>query len=223
MNRKFLGVLIVVAGFFILAGIIYVIFLGKFSFSGIFNFGKSNAPQIASSTSVVATPVITKTSVMEAVIRERQATEGNSNTPIEPIKRSEVKSFNKDDLMRMAASFAERFGSYSNHSNFSNVVDLKVFMSTKMQKWADNFVYEQLAKGVGDNVYFGVTSKAIGKEVKAFDDNVGVASVMVITRRREYTGTTVNLSNTYDQDILISFVNENGAWKIDAADWQDKK
>lgn len=221
MNRKFLGILVVVAGFFILAGIVYVIFLGKFSFSDI--FGKSNVPEVATSTPVVTSPVKTKTSVMEAVIRERQATEGNNVTPIEPIKRNDIKAFNKDDLMRMAASFAERFGSYSNHSNFSNVVDLKVFMSTKMQKWADNFVYEQLKKGISEAAYFGVTSKAIGKEVKTFDDNVGVASVLVMTRRREYIGTTVNLSNTYDQDILINFVNENGAWKIDTADWQSKK
>ena len=129
MNRKFLGIIIVVIGFILLGGIIYVIFLGN---SNIFNFGKSSVSEIATTTSVVSPPVNTKTSVMEAVIRERQATESNNNTPIEPIKRNDVKSFNKDDLMRMAASFAERFGSYSNHSNFSNVVDLKVFMSIKM-------------------------------------------------------------------------------------------
>ena len=219
MNRKFLGIIIVIAGFLILVGIIYVISGGKFS--SLFNRNKDS--EIATTTAPVVETPRNKTSAMEAVIRQREAVQPGDVAPAETIKRNEVKAFNKEDLMRLAASFSERIGSYSNHSNFTNIIDLKVFMSEKMQRWADTYVAEQRKKDLTRALYYGITTKAIEKDVKEFDDNVGVASVLVTTRRREYAGATNNLSNTFNQAVLIKFINENGAWKVDAADWQDKK
>lgn len=221
MNRKFLGIIIVIAGFFLLVGIVYVIFWGEFSISGLFNRNKET--EVATTTAPVTVPVQTKTSAMEAVIRQREASQSGETRPVEGIKRNEVAAFNKEDLTRLAASFAERIGSYSNHSNFVNIIDLKVFMSEKMQRWADSYVAEQRKKDLTKAIYFGITTKAIEKDVKEFDDNVGIASVLVTTRRREYAGATNNLSNTYNQAVLINFINENGAWKVDEANWQDKK
>lgn len=223
MNRRFLGILIIIAGLLILGGVVYVIFLGKFSISDFFR--KDETTEITTQTETEATvektgDAIVKTRVPEAVIRERPTAVNPEAQPIEEIKRSDVSQFNKADLERMAASFAERFGSYSNHSNFSNIVDLKVYMSKKMEQWADSFVFEQRKEGLSDAIYFGITTKAVSEEVKDFDDDIGSASILVFTRRREYTGSTSNISNTYDQNILIDFVNERGAWKIDAATWQ---
>jgi len=221
MNKQLLGIVIVIISFLILAGVVYVVFLGNSPIPSFLRGGEETTEVVPEAETPVAT-VSDKPRVPEAVIRQRPAETKPEAKEIEPIKRSDVSEFNKNDLMRMAASFAERFGSYSNHSNFSNIIDLKVFMSVKMEKWADTFVAEQMKKGLSDAIYFGITTKAVGKEVKTFDDDIGFASVLVSTRRREYTGTTSNLSNTYDQGVQINFVNERGAWKIDEAKWQDK-
>lgn len=221
MNRKLLGILVIVSGILILVGVVYVVFLGKNPLD-IFS-KKTVEPTVEVATTTEETKVNKgKSAAMEAVIRERKAPSGDEIPTEEAIKRNEVRSFNKEDLTRLASSFAERFGSYSNHSNFSNVIDLKVFMTEKMQRWADSYVAEQRKKNLSDAMYYGVTAKAIEKEVKEFDDNVGVASVLVTTRRREYSGSTINLSNTFNQAILIKFINENGAWKVDSATWQDR-
>lgn len=225
MNRKFLGVLTILAGLLILVGVVYVVFLGEFSISDFFG-GEEQVEEVTEEQvetgDKTTDNVIVKTRVPEAVIRERPTATNPGAQEIEEVKTSEVDQFNKADLQRMAASFAERFGSYSNHSNFSNIVDLKVFMSSKMEQWADSYVFEQRKKGLNKAIYFGITTKSVSEEVKTFDDDVGVASILVSTRRQEYTGSTSNLSNTYDQDVLIKFVNERGAWKIDDAVWQEK-
>jgi hypothetical protein len=221
MNKKLLGILVVIVSLLIMGGIVYVVFLGNNPISKF--LGEEKETEVV--TDDPETPVSAvagKPRVPEAVIRQRPAELKPEPKEIEPIKRSNVNEFNKSDIMRMAASFTERFGSYSNHSNFSNIIDLKIFMSVNMARWADTFVFEQRKNGLSDAMYFGITTKAVNEEVKAFDDDTGFASVLVSTRRREYTGTTTNLSNSYDQLVQINFVNERGAWKIDDANWQDQ-
>lgn len=147
--------------------------------------------------------------------------------PIDPVEqtKTEVKrsrEFSKDDLMRIAGAFAERYGSYSNQSNFTNVTDLKLFMSQKMQKWAELYVEEQQAKRLDTSIYYGITTKSVAQEIKDYDDDVGKANLLIKTRRREATGTTNNTSKVFDQDILITFVKEEGSWKVDSATWQNK-
>src|SRR3989344_1894573 len=39
-------------------------------------------------------------------------------------------------IKSVARTFAERFGSYSNQANFSNLQDLRSLMTAKMSRWA---------------------------------------------------------------------------------------
>jgi len=71
-------------------------------------------------------------------------------------------------------------------------------------------------------IYYGITTKAVAQELKEFDEDVGKARVMVKTRRREATISTNNYSNVFSQDIELSFVKENGSWRVDNAFWQTK-
>ena len=63
-------------------------------------------------------------------------------------------------------------------------------------------------------------TKAIFQEVKKFDDDVGEAEILVKTQRREATGTMTNTTNFY-QDIIIAFLKNGNAWKVDRANWQE--
>ncbi len=123
------------------------------------------------------------------------------------------------DLERMAKSFAERFGSFSNQSNYANIRDLKLFMSDKMEKWADAYVEKNKKSDAANQVYYGLTTKSVSAKAEKFDEAAGQASVVVDTRRREAIGTTNNSSRLYNQSIRVSFVKENGAWKVDSAFW----
>jgi len=149
--------------------------------------------------------------------------EKNSNEPSEQsVDQKSETGTAKDSVARMAASFAERFGSYSNQSNFSNIIDLKIFMSIRMQAWGDDYVRSQRLEKKANDIYFGITTKAIAQEVREYDDHIGRSEVLVSTRRREAINSTANVSNVFNQDIIIDFVREKGAWKVDSASWQAK-
>lgn len=122
------------------------------------------------------------------------------------------------ELKQMAAAFAERFGSFSNQSNYGNISDLKIFMTDKMRNWSDEFVAAEKAKKSDISIYFGVTTKALAEEMKKFDKENGEAEALVKTQRREASGFTSNISSYY-QDIAISFKKEKGVWKVDSAKW----
>lgn len=175
--------------------------------------------------------------IKKPVARVDLPVEGNTQTPIakptqtvSPSKPAVVtgvvkktapvapKTIGKGDVERMAISFAERFGTYSNQANFSNMVDLKLFMSRKMQIWADEYVVKQTK--ANNDIYYGITTKAVTGETLNFDDATGQASVLVHARRREATMTTGNVSKIFNQDITINLIKEDQAWKIDSAYWK---
>ncbi len=206
MNKKLLGVIIVITSVAILSGIVYVMFL---------NTSEKTAEKEVSE-------------VSEEFSGEEEQKE--SLFPVKPIKE-EIRTIihsetqvakpevTEADLRRMAGLFAERFGSYSNQSNYGNISDLKIFMSSRMQEWADDYIGQIRGKETLSTLYYGITTKAIFQEVVTFDNNVGTAQVLVKALRREATGTMANATSFY-QDVIISFVKEGGVWKVDSANWQ---
>lgn len=207
MVKKLLNLMVIIVALAALAGIVYVIFFYDFTGGNIFTGEKKEAP------------VEKKTEKPAEEITAQPATEGKKlETGKREISASEI---NLENLKRVAASFAERFGSYSNHSNYSNISDLKIFMTDAMQAWADGFIEEIKAKQGSSDIYYGVTTKTVSTEVKNFDEDTGQAEILVKTQRRESTGTMDNASIIY-QDILISFVRERDSWKVDKAEWQEK-
>ena len=153
---------------------------------------------------------------------EKKEEEGNNTSKVVSSEKTTVEAVvTASVLERMASSFAERFGSFSNQSNYSNVLDLRMFMTEKMKAWAENYVEKNKKNSVASDIYFGVTTKAVSSNTETFDEDKGEAIILVKTRRREATGTTNNSSKIYNQDILISFVKEDEAWKVDSAYWQN--
>src|SRR3989338_3421724 len=80
------------------------------------------------------------------------------------------------DLLDISRSFAERFGSFSNQSNFENVEGLKPFMTPAMRKWADTFVRDAAAKADPGAPYYGITTRTLEVVAK----NVQEASATVV-------------------------------------------
>lgn len=121
------------------------------------------------------------------------------------------------NLKSIAASFAERFGSYSNEGNFNNLNDLRSMMTLKMNAWADNYIASQQLSE--NDSYYGVTAIAVSSKVITLSEELGQADIIVSTQRQTAKGSTINPRVSY-QDLEIALVNTNDGWKVDSAQWQ---
>lgn len=203
MNRKVWGIIIVITALAIIAGIVYIIFFYKFS---------------PSSEPVVESPAVQEQPKIIAPIVESPVKPAATVQPIVPLKKTEIDS---DDLTRMASAFAERFGSFSNQSDYGNIRDLQIFMTDTMKIWAENYIIDARAKKTQTTIYYGIVTKAISSEAKQFDADIGQAEILVKTQRRESAGLAGN-SATFYQDIIIKYVREQGIWRVSGIYWQER-
>ncbi len=133
-----------------------------------------------------------------------------------PVVTPSPKPPTEANLGRLAAVFAERYGSYSNTDNdFANLLDLKVFMSVAMIGRTDAYIAKQQGMPPAKE-HYGVTTRAINTSTTTFAD--ARAELKVKTQRQEFIGNTPNGKVKY-QDIDVVFVKEGEVWKVDSATW----
>lgn len=123
-----------------------------------------------------------------------------------------------DEIISLVLPFVERFGSYSNQGNFENLSDLVPFMGSSMRNWAQKQISEQSNKPFQE-LYRGVTTKALSYTMKDYKPEQGRAEILVATQRKELIGSTVN-ARVYNQDVVVKLVKDDGAWVVDSAYWQ---
>lgn len=202
MNKRAIGITIIVLAGVLLSFIVYIIFFKKFNQAPI--------------ESVVSTEQVSKSETQLPKIENLPPVQ---KTVIKPPTQEEM---SQDELRRLAMLFAARFGSFSNHSTYQNITDLKMFMSGSMQAWADKFIAEQNDKNDGSAIYFGITTTAVTAEIKSYDAEAGRAEIRVGTQRRESAGSTNN-TTSYGQMLYMKFKKEAGAWRVDEARWEEEK
>jgi len=202
-NRQKLGILIIVLGLIVLLLIIYFGFLRK--------------------ASETTTPSGEQTVTGQLPGEPETGTTTPSDKPRNyqqyDISQEPVHQTDANDLAKMAMAFAERFGSYSNQSNYGNFTDLKIFMTDSLKDWVDTYVAGLKEKAQDSNSYYGISTKALTSEVNKFDNAQGQASITVATQRRESTAQVEN-SNTYIQNIRIDMLKINGEWLVDSVYWE---
>ncbi len=135
---------------------------------------------------------------------------GNTNTSL---------SSGEASLRAIARSFAERFGTYSNHSDYENIEHLLPYMTNQMKKWAVGFIEDQRSEGAYAGIYTGTTTKAMSVTTRSYSEDENEAEFLVSTQRKESTGSTSN-SRIFYQDIQIKFLKEQSVWKVDQAWWR---
>lgn len=121
-------------------------------------------------------------------------------------------------VKKIAMSFAERFGSFSNHSNYANIEDLKIFMTKSMSEWAEKYLLDLKKEKAGNGEYYGMITKAVSAQVLSFDPTKGVAEITIMTRRQETQGGSAGAY--FDQQLTLNMAKEGGIWKADSASWQ---
>lgn len=123
------------------------------------------------------------------------------------------------DVLFTASAFAERFGSYSNQSDFSNLDQLESFMTDSMNNWVKTYKEELRTKYPDQNIYYAIETKAISTDTSGFDQVSGRGDVIVKTQRQEFKDSPVN-PRVYYQNIRLNLLQESGVWKVNGAYWQ---
>lgn len=122
----------------------------------------------------------------------------------------------KAQLAKTAKAFTERYGSYSNHSDFENLRDLEPFITRSLQSSFQQIINRGSSN---DPIYFGVTTKVLKATLEQFAPNQNLIEFKVSTQRHEVVGSTVN-SRTYYQDLKLQMLQEGGVWKVNEVEWQ---
>ena len=119
------------------------------------------------------------------------------------------------DVVSLSKSFITRYGSYSNEANFANLTDVLPLMSAQFAQQTREFI--QTAEV--PQTYYGVSTTVITVRVDEKDEEAGSANVTITTQREEAVGSPQNTSVKF-QDVILTFVMEEGSWKVDSATWQ---
>lgn len=109
-----------------------------------------------------------------------------------------------------AELFAERYGSYSNQSDFQNLRDLLPLMT---QRYRDETEAKLAKPSPPAEEYLGVTSLKISSKIETEDTAVGKASVSVLTQQTKTVGT--DAPEVGYKTYVVRLVKSGKDWKVD--------
>lgn len=144
--------------------------------------------------------------------------------PIRPVVSTKTaEDYLKADLASIGFSFTERFGSYSNQGNYDNIDTLRFLMTRGMNSWADRYIAQlKVSPAPAPELYYGVSTRTLSTSLESFDATAGTATILVSTQRKETRGATSNSALIY-QTLRLSFLKEDGIWKVESAQWGIKE
>ncbi|MFA5248146.1 MAG: hypothetical protein WC415_02780 [Patescibacteria group bacterium] len=206
-NKKTLWIILAVLVITILAVIVYLLFFFKWPGDSPLNVLVNNMKTV--------NKIVKEALPVDENIKEAKLAEKDTPAPTN-------EEIDRYTAVKIASSFAERFGSYSNQSDYGNITDLRSLMTKKMQAWADEYVADARKNNPYNGSYQGAIAKAVSSEVKSFDAAAGQAEIIISAQRSELSADSIE-ANVYYEDIIIKMIKEGGTWKIDSAFWQGKK
>lgn len=124
-----------------------------------------------------------------------------------------VASADRVQVIYVARTFAEQFGSGSNQDNFSNIIAVQ---SLATKSYAD-YLRAQVAQGRLHNVtvpYHGYVTKALVITITNLTPTAAAATVS--TDRQETIGPK---TTEYHQDLQVQLVKTGTAWQVNTATW----
>ena len=135
------------------------------------------------------------------------------NRQTNPTKEAE------DELRNFVRNFVERFGTYSNMTDFSSVLSLKSDMVKESQGFVDDYVEDIKRKYPYRSGYYGVTTLAPSVNPINFTLLADRVEVEVSTRR-QVTSDSDSESSVYTQKVEIVAVKQGDEWKIKSIYWK---
>ena len=130
-----------------------------------------------------------------------------------------------EGMVSIAFSFAEVYGSFSNQGGFDNLERLRFLMSRAMNQWADDVIARRglaaAPQTQGPVLYYGITTKSLSSEVVSRPDPNRLIT-RISTQRKEVRGVSAN-ARFILEDLILEFVREDGVWKVDNANWSNRR
>lgn len=137
--------------------------------------------------------------------------------PVRERTQSEVKEMNQESqVLAIARTFAERYGSFSNQGGFLNLLDLEAISTDSLNRELRQSYVDREKEEVGE--YFGVTTRVVSLKVEAIDSDSS-ARVRAETQREEARGNTTS-KRVYYQAITLELVKVGNVWKVDSVKWE---
>ena len=122
------------------------------------------------------------------------------------------------ELSSLAATFTERFGSYSSDSDYSNIKDLQTLMTLEMAAWSEIYIDELSVRYPTDGEFYGVSSRVISVKTNSLNVEEGNASFTLTVQRSETFG--VQSPVVKYQTLAMRMLYDGNAWKVDFAKWE---
>ncbi len=143
-------------------------------------------------------------------------------TPTPTVDRTQrVQRGTNDELLSIAYSFAPVYGSFSNAGGFENLDRLRFLMSRRMSAWADQLIKDRKPSSTGSaDLYYGMTTTTLSASISQQTNDRAV--IFVQTQRKETRGVLSNARYLLE-DLTITFVREEGLWKVDSAVWSNQR
>lgn len=214
-NKKFIIILVIIIAVLIIGmGVIFAILYLSEGKEGIKDIKNRILETNVNSDQQINTnsTTNTNTSVIINLNNSNNTNIGNVNTNIEPKDNT-----TEQQAMSLAKSFVERYGSFSNQNDYENLLNLKIFMTNKMQSRVDDIIDDYKNNASGNLEYYGIVTKVISTNTVSFDKND--AKFLIACQRRENKAGEEQ-ANIYFQDISLELKTESGSWKINNAEWQ---
>lgn len=135
--------------------------------------------------------------------------EGTEDTITEIAEPETIQEQEALYVKQLSRIFIERFASYSNQSNNSNLQDVLPLATASMQKWLLTQTVEQ------SDEYQGVTTKVLSSEILEQDENS--ASVAISVQQETMT---LKTSQKSQKSGKITFIRDiDGQFKVDGLFW----
>ncbi|HMB26316.1 MAG TPA: hypothetical protein VKP03_02780 [Patescibacteria group bacterium] len=145
-------------------------------------------------------------------------------TGVKVIKEPETKLTEEQkqeiSVEAFAKSFVEKFGTYSNHSQYKSIKELLPYMTVNMADWVEETYLLKLNKEHDpDGFYYEISTIAPTAEI--LEKNENSQKIELQTQRTEKKEDEA--PEQFRQDIILELIKANDNWKVDAAFWQDKE
>lgn len=201
--------------FFIMLGVMFAVLVLGLSVIFYLYYRNQNTDNAKIGNNQIKTNQTAKNNTSQTVdINGNAIIADNTNQAATPPARTEAEE--KKYVVIFAKDFTERFGTYSNQNNASNLLNLKNKMTPNMQEWTDKLIANNEKKP--DSVYYEVISTAVTSELADFNNSNNSAKVVIGVIQQEKTGMPAVVS-TKKQKLVVELKRENNIWLVNSAYW----
>jgi hypothetical protein len=134
--------------------------------------------------------------------------------PVQPLGNGSAtlntEAASRAEVERTTRLFVERFGSYSNFSNFENITSLQGIMTDSMRSYARTFMQQDPQNATAG--YSGVNTRLIGLRISQFELNAS-ATVEITVLEEKQAGLSAPVETRY-RDGRVELRFQGGQWLI---------